>query len=111
MKLKYYGVSQNYGQNLKGPVYAYDLHDSPEDVRAHYSWIEDLEIKSVDTDDQEFILRETPPEFRSILSYMAYERGHSAGESEVARILRELVYDLTPAINEFAKRIRVELAN
>ncbi len=49
-----------------------------------------------------------PEEFQSILSYMAYERGHSAGEDEILRILGSLVYDFRPAIEKFENRIRKE---
>lgn len=44
-----------------------------------------------------------PEEFHSVLSYMAYERGHNAGEDEVYCILTNLVEDLKPAIEEFCK--------
>lgn len=53
----------------------------------------------------DFILKDIPIEFKSVLSYMAYERGHSAGENEINLVLRGLVSDLTPAINEFKKNL------
>ena len=49
------------------------------------------------------LLEQVPVEFRSILSEMAYDRGHSAGEDEVVSILRSLVADLKPAIENFIK--------
>ncbi len=53
----------------------------------------------------EFVLQEVPPEFRSGLSYMAYESGHSAGEEEVLSILRGLIHDLKPMIEAYRNRI------
>ena len=61
------------------------------------------EVEEVET--QETLLRNVPEEFRAVLSGMAYEQGHSAGEAEVLGILRGLVADLLPAIKEFEKRI------
>lgn len=40
------------------------------------------------------LLEQLPEEVRSAVSYMAYERGHSAGELEVLGILRGIVSDL-----------------
>ena len=55
--------------------------------------------------EQEYELEKLPEEFRSAISYMAYERGHSAGEDEVLSILKELVSDLLPSIKAFEKRL------
>jgi len=57
----------------------------------------------------DYLLLQVPEEFRGKLSYMAYERGHSAGESEVELILTELIYELKPVIQAFEKRIRSEV--
>ena len=54
---------------------------------------------------QSEILQRVPEEFRSTLSYMAYERGHSAGAVEVEGILKGLISDLLPAIQAFEKRL------
>jgi hypothetical protein len=61
--------------------------------------------------EQDKILKEIPEEFKSALSYMAYERGHSAGHEEVMGILKELVNDLKQPIADFQKRISMEIHN
>lgn len=66
----------------------------------------DLKIISRITEN-EFILKDVPIEFKSPLSQMAYERGHSAGENEVTGVLRGLVADLLPAITAFQERIEL----
>jgi len=55
--------------------------------------------------EQEEILAGIPQEFKGPLSYMAYERGHSAGNEESIGILRELVSDLREPIKAFEKRL------
>jgi hypothetical protein len=57
---------------------------------------------------QDELLSQVPIEFRSKLSYMAYEDGHSAGMEEVIGILRGLVADLVEPIQQFEARIRAE---
>ena len=47
------------------------------------------------------ILSVIPKHFHSTLSYMAYERGHSAGEEEVLGCLQGLVGDLRDVINSY----------
>lgn len=47
------------------------------------------------------LLNKVPQEFRGWLSYYAYEQGHSAGYEEVLSYLRELIYELVPAMNKF----------
>lgn len=68
--------------------------------------IGDLEFTEMEKTD--YLLKAVPEEFRSRLAYMAYERGHSAGESEVELILEGLVSDLLPCIAAFESRIRKE---
>ena len=51
------------------------------------------------------LLSLVPEEFRSTLSRMAYDRGHSAGLEEVVSILDQLIYDLTPAIMAYTNRL------
>lgn len=58
------------------------------------------------TEKEKFILSMVPEEFRSVLSTMAYDRGHSAGIEEVVSILEQLVYDLTPAIMKYTVRLK-----
>lgn len=53
----------------------------------------------------DYLLSQVPPEFRSKLSYMAYEKGHSAGEEEIELTLEGLVNDLLPCIKDFEKRL------
>lgn len=55
------------------------------------------------------ILANVPEEFRSALSYMAYERGHSAGEEEVISILRGLVDALKEPIANFKRNVEEEM--
>ena len=54
------------------------------------------------------LLLDVPDEFRGVLSYMAYERGHSGGREEVINILSGLVADLKPCIEAFEKRLLAE---
>lgn len=58
--------------------------------------------------ESEKLLAELPPELRSAVSYMAYERGHSAGFEEVLGILKNLVYELKGPIGDLITRIRSE---
>jgi hypothetical protein len=53
----------------------------------------------------EELLRDIPDEFRSILNYMAYERGHAYGYDEVLNILDELVYKFKEPIEQYTQRI------
>jgi hypothetical protein len=53
----------------------------------------------------EELLRDIPDEFRSILNYMAYERGHAYGYDEVLNILDELVYKFKEPIEKYTWRI------
>lgn len=54
----------------------------------------------------EIELERVPEEFRSVLSFMAYQRGHSAGDDEVLGVLQGLINDLEPAINAYTERLR-----
>jgi len=64
--------------------------------------------------DQEFnekqdkILEHIPQEFKSAISYHAYEQGHSSGNEEIIIHLSDLVDALLQPIQEFEKRIRTE---
>lgn len=62
-----------------------------------------LVIEELDYND--WILQQVPEEFRSTLSYMAYECGHSSGEAEVQMLLESLINDLAPVIEKYTKRI------
>ena len=71
--------------------------------------VEESELEVTGTMSQtEHILRDVPEEFAGVLSYMAYERGHSGGEEEVNILLTSLVHDLAPCIQKFEARIRAE---
>jgi hypothetical protein len=85
-----------------------ELFPTKEDLKNAYDWAEDLEIKEIDFDDQNYILRDVPQEFKGPLYWMAYDNGHSAGENEVACILRRLVNDLLPAITAYGIRMKKE---
>jgi hypothetical protein len=47
-----------------------------------------------------------PQELKGALSYMAYERGHSAGVEEQAIILRNLASDLSQPLQDLIARIK-----
>jgi hypothetical protein len=65
----------------------------------------DLEIIQV-LEGDDALLRDVPHEFKSVLSGMAYDQGHNAGEEECWGILSGLVYDLLPCIQAFEARVR-----
>lgn len=98
-KTYYQALSSNY----KLP--ANDFFESEKELKEHYSWVEDLEIKEFTESD--YWLLQVPLEFRSTLSYMAYESGHSAGEDEILSILKNLIADLKPAIEKFEARLKI----
>lgn len=66
---------------------------------------EESELTFQELTKTDYLLSKLPPEFRSQLSYMAYEKGHSAGEAEIELILEGLVNDLLPCIKDFEKRL------
>jgi len=51
------------------------------------------------------VLKDLPEEFRSRISYMAHERGHSAGYEECLIHVKEYVRDLKDPIEKFKNRI------
>ena len=53
---------------------------------------------------QDQLLEELPEELRPVISWMAYERGHSGGYEEVIGILTGLVSDLKGPIVEYGHR-------
>ena len=57
------------------------------------------------TEAQAELLKDFPPEFKGTLSYMAWERGHSAGYEEVLNELRGLVSDLKEPIQKYGERM------
>jgi len=54
---------------------------------------------------EEALLERVPLEFRSAISYMAYERSHAYGVDEVYNTMLGLVNDLQPAIHAYGIRI------
>jgi len=52
------------------------------------------------------ILKPLPPEFHAMLSYSAYERGHSAGYDECLLHLREMADALAEPVRKFESRVR-----
>jgi len=62
-------------------------------------------------DKQDKLLAPVPQEFRSAISYHAYEQGHSAGNNEIIIHLSDLVDALLQPIQEFEKRITTEAYN
>ena len=58
--------------------------------------------------EHDWLLLKLPRELRSCVGYMAYEQGHSAGESEVLGILQGLVSDLEEPLRSFGQRIAAQ---
>ncbi len=85
-----------------------ELFETKEELLNCYDWAEDLVVEEIDVDDRDYILRDVPEELKGCISWMAYESGHSAGESEVASCMRNLVNDLLPAILAYGIRIKKE---
>ena len=52
------------------------------------------------------LLNGVPLEFRSTLSGMAYDQGHAGGMDDVINVLSQLVYNLSPAIKDYAISVR-----
>jgi len=65
--------------------------------------VDDLTFTEIEKED--YILMDVPEEFKSRLSYMAYEDGHAYGQEEVESKLSDLVNDLLPCIKAFEKRL------
>ena len=55
---------------------------------------------------EEFDDANIPQEFRSAISYHAYEQGHASGYDEIFIYLSDLIYALKDPIKAFEKRIR-----
>jgi hypothetical protein len=71
----------------------------------------EVEMNSEDVAEEiEELLAMLPEEMRSAISYMAYERGHSAGEFEVLNILHGIVYDLKEPLKALVKRVHDDAA-
>jgi len=51
------------------------------------------------------ILCVLPEEFRSAISYYAYEKGHAYGYEEVLSYLEQLVDALKPCVEKYTQRI------
>lgn len=101
MNIKYIATSARYNIDA-------ELFKTKEELLNCYDWAEDLVIEEIDVDDSNYILRDVPEELKGCISWMAYEQGHSAGESEVASCMRSLVYDLLPAILAYGIRMKKE---
>lgn len=56
----------------------------------------------------DYILRDVPPEFASVISSSAYDRGHPYGEAEVELVMENLVNEFLPAIKAYTERIKNE---
>jgi plasmid stability protein len=88
------------------------IFDTVEDLMDYYgmtpTWIEN-NLEEIDIESDEYILKDIPKEFHSALTWMAYEHGHSAGESEVRNYLKGYVEDFRKPIQAFEKRLREEL--
>lgn len=57
------------------------------------------------------MLKEIPTEFKPVLAYMAWERGHSAGYQEVLNILEDLVATLKKPLEDYRERVIQEEFN
>lgn len=60
------------------------------------------------TQKQAELLKDIPEELKGTLSYMAYERGHSAGYEEVICVLQGLVSDLHEPLQKLVERVSEE---
>lgn len=56
------------------------------------------------------MLKRVPEELRCAIAYMAYERGHSAGQAEIALILEGLVNDLEEPLKKLVERLSTKAA-
>ena len=65
--------------------------------------VDDLTFTEIEKTD--YLLRDVPEEFKSRLSYMAYEDCHAYGQDEIESKLSDLVSDLLPCIKAFEKRL------
>ncbi len=54
---------------------------------------------------REILLEQVPPEFKSVFSYYAYDKGHYAGEEEELITLENLISEFKPAIDKFELRL------
>ena len=61
-------------------------------------------------DKQTELLETIPREFHAMVSYYAYEHGHSAGYDEILSIMGGLIADLAGPITAYADTIRVATA-
>lgn len=100
MKNVYYATSKKY--NIS------NFSENKQQLIQDNNWMEDLVITEIPRN--EWLLSQVPVEFRDVLSYSAYEKGHYAGEEEVAIILENMIWELKPAIDKFEARIRAEKA-
>lgn len=78
-------------------------NEDPEDVCPAEKPDDLIIVKRVP--EEEYWLNLVPEEFRSTLSYMAYERGHAYGDAEVMCILSDLCTTLVEPIKAFEKRV------
>lgn len=74
-----------------------------DDVVRMFIGCDDLVME--ETSESKVLFESLPDEFKSVLSGMAYDRGHAFGEDEVSLILRELILDLKPAIEKYTTRL------
>ena len=56
----------------------------------------------------DYILRKLPPEFQAYVSKVAWDRGHSAGASEVLLIAEEMAHDLVDVAYQYNQRLWLE---
>lgn len=75
-------------------------------LEERYSYVDDLEITEIYTKD--YLLRNVPEPFKSKFSYMAYQRGHWAGDHEIMLHVQEYVSELLPCIDEYRRQIMKE---
>lgn len=81
-----------------------EAFENIEVLKGYHGWMDDLAIEEIE--ERDWLSEQLPPEFRSVLSYRAYEQSHAWGEEEVNNTFRSLVTDLLPAIQAFEKRIK-----
>ncbi len=82
-------------------VNRYEDYDS---AVSNWGWSGSHSITEIDwteLQEQNYLLSFLPFEFRQYASMAAYDRGHSAGDSEITMILKEIVNGLLPAIKAY----------
>lgn len=79
------------------------------EIALNYSGESDIQVNCERPNQHDALLETIPVEFRGPLAYLAYEQGHSAGDSEIYNYLLDYVDAVKGAIEEFAKNRGIKL--